>query len=229
MNRLLVAAGLLLVFSLSAGAASLPCGGIGTRQVPAGYTAADGKQLDACFDLDRNTVVVRLPDANTITLPSAMSASGARYSDERHTFWEHQGVGRYFVGEKLLFEGKLAHAAAYNGGVTSKLLKQTTVTANGQKISYPVTDKAEVTALVVEIAPGAETGWHKHSIPVYAYMLSGVLEVQVEGGKPLIYKTGDAIIEVVNTFHTGKNNGTVPVQLAVFYTGIAGQPNVIKK
>lgn len=229
MTRLSIVAVLLLISSLSAGAASLPCGGSGTRQVAAGYTAADGKQLEACFDLERKKVVVRLPDAVVVTLPAAISASGARYSDEKHTFWEHQGVGRYFVGEKLLFEGKIVPVAGYNSGVTSKLLKQTTVTANGQKINYPVTDKAEVSAYMVQIAPGAETGWHKHSIPVYAYMLAGELEVQVEEGTTVVYKPGDTIIEVVNTFHNGKNHGTVPVSLVAFYIGVQGKPNVIRK
>jgi membrane-bound inhibitor of C-type lysozyme len=109
MIRLLVAC-LLLISSLSAGATTLPCGGKGTRQVAAAYTATDGKQLEACFDLDRNLVVVRLPDAAVVTLPSAISASGARYSDGKRTFWEHQGVGRYFVGETLLFEGSTVPA-----------------------------------------------------------------------------------------------------------------------
>jgi membrane-bound inhibitor of C-type lysozyme len=102
---------LLLISSLSAGAATLPCGGGGSRQVATVYAAADGKQLEACFDLDRNVVVVRLPDATVVTLPSAISASGARYSDGKQTFWEHQDVGRYFIGETLLFEGSPAPAA----------------------------------------------------------------------------------------------------------------------
>ena len=35
-----------------------------------------------------------------------------------------------------------AIAADYNYGVTSKVLRKTTVTGNGQKITYPVTDRA---------------------------------------------------------------------------------------
>ena len=228
MPRLLIT-GLILVWSVSVNAATLPCGGSGTRQVAAGYTAADGKQLEACFDLAGNKVTLRLPDTAVVTLPSAMSASGARYSNGSLTFWEHQGVGRYFVGEKLVFEGKPAPLASYGTGVAARMLTRATVTANGQKISYPVTDKAEVTALVVEVAPGAETGWHRHKIPVYAYMLSGELEVELEDGKRFTYKAGDVIIEVVNVHHNGRNRGTVPASLIAFYTGIQGEPNVIRK
>jgi len=108
------------------------------------------------------------------------------------------------------------------------VLTKTTVTGNGQKISYPQTDRAEVTAMTVELAPGAETGWHKHPVPVYAYVVSGNLTVELEDRKQLAFKAGDAIIEVVNTLHNGRNSGSEPVRLAVFYLGAEGVPNVIK-
>lgn len=121
-----------------------------------------------------------------------------------------------------------AFSADYNSGVTAKVLTKTTVTGNGQKISYPQTDRAEVTAMTVELAPGAETGWHKHPVPVYAYVVSGNLTVELEDHKQLAFKAGDAIIEVVNTLHNGRNSGSEPVRLAVFYLGTEGVPNVIK-
>lgn len=121
-----------------------------------------------------------------------------------------------------------AFAADYNSGVTAKVLKKTSVTGNGRKITYPETDRAEVTAMTVELAPGAETGWHKHPIPVYAYVITGSLSVELEDGTLLSFGAGDAVIEVVNTFHNGKNSGTEPVQLVVFYLGVEGIPIVIK-
>lgn len=221
---------LLLLCSLTANASSLPCAEAGAkRHVPAAYVAADGKRLEACFNLDDHSVALQLPDGVLTSLPAALSGSGARYSDGKQTFWEHQGTARYLVGEELLFEGKTAAKAEYGTGVSSKLLIKTGLTADGRKIAYPVTDQPEVTALTVELAPGAETGWHKHTIPVYGYVLSGAIDVELEGGKTCQYKAGDAIIEVVNTFHNGRNRGLVPVSLVVFYTGIQGVPNVIKK
>ncbi|HEY6874308.1 MAG TPA: cupin domain-containing protein [Geobacteraceae bacterium] len=121
-----------------------------------------------------------------------------------------------------------AFAADYKSGVTSKVLVKTSVTGNGQQITYPVTDKAVVTAMTVDVAPGAETGWHKHPGPVFAYVMSGKLSVEIEGGKQLSFEAGDAIIEVINTMHNGKNSGNVPVKLVVFYLGSEGTPNVIK-
>lgn len=228
MIRLFIA-GLVLAFSVAAAAAPLPCGGSGTGQTAAAYKADDGTILEACFDRKAGNVTVRLSGAEAVTLPSAISGSGARYSNGTLVFWEHQGTGRYFAGEKLLFEGKPVPSTGYAGGAAAKLLKQTMTTANGQKIVYPSTDKAEVTAMLVSIAPGGETGWHKHSIPVYAYMLTGEIEVELEDGSTTVYKAGDVIIEVLNTFHNGRNKGASPLSLIAFYVGVRDQPNVIRK
>ena len=74
------------------------------------YRSLSGEILRASFDLDCHQVTVILPNGRSVTLPSAPSASGARYSDGTETFWEHQGVGRYFKGETVLFEGALLPA-----------------------------------------------------------------------------------------------------------------------
>jgi hypothetical protein len=87
-----------------------------------------------------------------------------------------------------------AIAADYSSGVTAKVLQKTSVTGNGQTITYPLTDKAEVTAMTVDLAPGAETGWHQHPVPVYAYVVAGNLSVELEDGRQLSFKSGDAII-----------------------------------
>jgi quercetin dioxygenase-like cupin family protein len=122
----------------------------------------------------------------------------------------------------------LAWAADYNAGVSATVLQKTSVTGNGEKITYLQTDRAEVTAMTVDLAPGAETGWHQHPVPVYAYVVAGNLTVELEDGKVLNFRAGEAIIEVVNTLHIGKNKGMEPVRLAVFYLGSEGQANVIK-
>lgn len=121
-----------------------------------------------------------------------------------------------------------ALGADYQRGVSATVLKSSSVTGNGQKIVYPVTDKAEVTAMTVSLPPGAETGWHSHPIPVYAYVVEGRLDVELEGGQVITYRSGDAIIEVVNTLHNGRNQGSEDVRLVVFYTGAEGTPNVVK-
>ena len=123
----------------------------------------------------------------------------------------------------------LAWSDGYNPGVTAKVLQKTTVTSNGRHITYPQTDKAEVTAMTVELAPGAVTGWHKHPVPVYAYVVAGTLAIELEDGTTLTYGPNEAVIEVVNTLHNGSNHGSEPVKLAVFYLGSEGIPNVVVK
>jgi len=92
---------------------------------------------------------------------------------------------------------------------------------DGKPIDYP-SGKAEITGLVVELAPGAQTGWHFHPVPSFAYILEGELEIEQRNGAVHRVKAGEAVAEVVDTWHNGRNVGTTPVRLVVFYAGIAG-------
>ncbi len=136
-------------------------------------------------------------------------------------------VSCLFVFLFLMYAAPPAFSSDYEG-VTVTSLKKTTTTTNGQKVSYPVTDSPEVTAVLVEIPAGGETGWHLHPIPVYAYVLSGALTIEMETGEHYSFKEGDAIVEVVNAKHNGRNTGKVPAKLVVFYTGVAGSPVAVK-
>ncbi len=119
-------------------------------------------------------------------------------------------------------------AEDYAVAIKAEKILVTTTAGNGQKHAYLKTDKPEVTAMIVEIPSGAETGWHLHPVPVYAYVLSGVLEVEIAGSKTLTFKQGDAIVEVRNLEHNGRNRGNETVKLVVFYTGEEGRPNATK-
>lgn len=120
-----------------------------------------------------------------------------------------------------------ASADDYQAVKVTKLVTSTTA-SNGHKLSYLVTDRPEVTALVVEIPPGGETGWHLHKVPVYAYMLAGAIDVETSDGKSRTFREGEAILEVRDTPHNGRNRDTVPARLVVFYTGEEGTPNVTR-
>jgi len=105
-------------------------------------------------------------------------------------------------------------------------LLKTTTSWDGQPIVYPQ-GKAEITAMQVEIAPGAKTGWHTHSVPSFAVMLEGSLEVRLKDGRVKSLQAGDVLAEVVGTLHSGRNVGSVPVKLLVFYTGVEGQGHTL--
>ena len=113
-------------------------------------------------------------------------------------------------------------AADYAPGVRSKVVLKTTVTSNGEAIRYPVGGRPEVTAAEVEIAPGAETGFHLHPGPVYAWMVAGSMTIDAAGGSSRTYVAGDAIVEMTGVPHSGRNTGSVPAKLLVFYLGTEG-------
>lgn len=121
-----------------------------------------------------------------------------------------------------------ARAADYDTGVQGKVILQTEKMSNGEPIDYLDADHPKVTVMTIEIAPGAQTGWHSHPIEVYAYVISGHLTMFIEGGKTVEFNEGEAIIEVVKLRHNGVNNGKVPVKLVAFYLGAKGVPNVMK-
>ena len=144
---------------------------------------------------------------------------------KKPTFFRTQTISMALLG--LFFISGL-QAAEYGTAVTSRLITKAENTSNGDKIKYPAFSNPEVSALEVDIAPGAETGWHKHPVPVYAYVLAGKLLVDIEGGKSQTFKPGDAIIEVVDAWHNGRNISCEPVRLAVFYLGGKDVANVAK-
>ncbi len=58
--------------------------------------------------------------------------------------------------------------------------------------------------------------------------LQGTLQVtDVENGRSFEYKPGDFIIEMVDGWHYGANNGKVPVRLLVIDQVEPGQANTI--
>jgi len=117
--------------------------------------------------------------------------------------------------------------SGYSQGVTVKPWLKTAVRADGSPITYPA-GPGEVTLAEVIIAPGAETGWHQHPIPVFAFVLEGTLEVALDGGRTLTYASGQGIAEVVNLRHNGSNRGTAPVRLLVAYCGVPGAALAVK-
>lgn len=106
-------------------------------------------------------------------------------------------------------------------------LIQSTQSWNEVPIAYPE-GQAQITGLMIEIAPGADTGWHQHPAPSFGVITQGTLEVTLRDGRVKRLQAGDALIEVVNTDHIGRNVGDVPVKLIVFYAGVVGQVLTVK-
>jgi quercetin dioxygenase-like cupin family protein len=97
-------------------------------------------------------------------------------------------------------------------------LLKTTTSWNGAPIKYPQ-GQAEISSLLVEIAPGGETTWHEHPVPSFGYLLEGTVEVSLADGRKKVLKAGEALAEVIATAHNGRNIGKTPIKLVVFYAG----------
>lgn len=104
---------------------------------------------------------------------------------------------------------------------------RTTQTGDGQALRFP--DPVEMTALEVVIPAGAETGWHRHPAPGFAYVFSGELVVETTSGPPRHYRPGEAFAEVVGVAHNGRAVGREPVRLIAWFSAVPGTPVPVKE
>ena len=89
--------------------------------------------------------------------------------------------------------------------------------------------KPEITILRITIPPKVQLPLHEHPVINAGILLRGELTVVTEDKKTLHLKAGDAIVEVVNKWHYGINEGNEPAEIIVFYAGIQSAPITIKK
>jgi quercetin dioxygenase-like cupin family protein len=104
---------------------------------------------------------------------------------------------------------------------------ETKTTAAGQAIRFPQ-GESQLTALIVELAPGGQVGRHVHPVPLFAYVLDGTLTVEVEGHGTRTFKAGEGFVDVVNLWHNGRNLGDRPVRFLVVIAGEEGTPTLIR-
>jgi quercetin dioxygenase-like cupin family protein len=115
-------------------------------------------------------------------------------------------------------------SAQYQSLLTPLLSGNTTII--GQQIAYPE-GTPKVTAAVVVVAPGKDTGWHIHTVPLLAYMLEGELAVDYGSKGIKVYKAGDSLLEAENWPHNGINKTDKPVRILAVYMGADGVANAI--
>ncbi|MCX5700152.1 MAG: cupin domain-containing protein [Candidatus Omnitrophica bacterium] len=109
------------------------------------------------------------------------------------------------------------------------VLAKTTSSWDGALLPKYARGRPEITILKITIPPGTQLPLHKHIVINTGVLISGELTVFTENKKILHLKAGDPIVEVVNKWHYGKNEGKVPAEIIVFYMGIKGKPITIKK
>lgn len=134
---------------------------------------------------------------------------------------------RLIYGLFLVLSVSIAACAEGADPVKTEVLAKAISSWDGGKLPPYKTGIPEITILKIEIPPGKELPMHRHPVINAGVLLKGELTVITEKNRTLRLKAGDSIVEVVNKNHYGKNEGTGPAEIIVFYAGIKDQPITI--
>jgi len=137
--------------------------------------------------------------------------------------WFQLTLSAIFMGAALLLVA--TDRGASREAVTGLLSTSDTVV--GQPIGYPSGAPAKVTSAIVTMLPGEETGWHKHEIPMFGYILEGEVTVDYGSKGTRIYRQGDAVMEAIDWPHNGRNTGTFPARILGVFMGADGVPTTV--
>lgn len=110
-----------------------------------------------------------------------------------------------------------------------EVLTQTTQSWNGAVLPAYPEGQPEVRLLRITVPAGYRLGTHLHPVINVGYMLSGTLTVVTESGDRNVLEAGDTIVEVVDTWHYGVNDGDEPVEILVFYAGTTELPITVQE
>lgn len=113
--------------------------------------------------------------------------------------------------------------------VHADVLAKTSSSWDGSHLPDYPKGSPELTILRIKIPAGAQLPLHKHPSINAGVLLSGELTVITEDNKVLHLKAGEAIVEVVDKWHYGKNEGDKTAEIIVFYAGALDTPITVKK
>ncbi len=109
------------------------------------------------------------------------------------------------------------------------VLTKTSASWDGRSLPNYSKGKPEITILRIKIPPKVQLPLHEHPVINAGVLLKGELTVVTKDKEILHLKAGDSIVEVVGTWHYGKNEGNEPAEIIVFYAGVQDTPITIKK
>jgi len=114
------------------------------------------------------------------------------------------------------------------GGVTAVELPMASPSTDvlGRPLAYPAGTPV-VKAYRITVPPGAATSVHLHEVPLFAYILSGTLEVDYGTKGKRTYKAGDGFMEAVAWCHRGRAVGDRPAVLVAAYLGNGTLKNAV--
>ena len=113
--------------------------------------------------------------------------------------------------------------------VETVTLLETTKSWNGKELPDFPEGKAKVTVYKVIIPPKTRLPNHLHPVYTMGILTKGELTIfDVDNNKTKSIKVGEPLVEVVNTIHYGKNEGTEPAEVIVFHIGSVNKKTSIR-
>ena len=130
----------------------------------------------------------------------------------------------------LLLLSLILLAPSVYSATVEKLSDSAATTWDGTKIPEQRIDDPRITVLRITVAPGEKLPVHKHPVVNVGYLVSGELTVvKPATGEIKKLRAGDSLIEVIDEWHYGKNEGKEDAVIVVVYIGDKGQPLTIKQ
>jgi quercetin dioxygenase-like cupin family protein len=149
------------------------------------------------------------------------SSNDLRHNPHTIAHWIlYAGLGLASLAPVASFAGKTDGDGRRDAPAYSvETLVHSGVSWDGQVLpAYPA-GQPKITILRIRIPPGASLPVHKHPVINAGLLLSGSLTVVAESGQILHLKAGNALVELVDTWHFGRNDGDIPAEIVVFYAG----------
>ena len=125
----------------------------------------------------------------------------------------------------LVCSGAQSIAHTYEGGITAEpiSIQNKSTDVLNQSFNY-LQGTPSLTPLNVTLGAHEETDWHKHSVPMWAYVTEGSLTVDYGSKGKKVMKKGMSFIEAIDWCHKGIN-GHKESKLIVVYMGEVGASN----
>ena len=117
----------------------------------------------------------------------------------------------------------------YSDEIEVEKLAETSQSWNGSDIPAYGEGTPKVTVLKITIPPNSKLEMHKHLVMNAGFLLSGKLTVIDEYGNTKVLHEGEALVELVNTYHYGVNKEDIPAEIVVVYAGTVGVPITVLK
>ncbi len=113
--------------------------------------------------------------------------------------------------------GQTASAKAQGAAKLTTLHRETVA-------SLPQGHEGEIRVLSARLEPGDVTPRHSHRFPVTVCVHEGVFTLELDGRPPLAIGAGEVFVEPAKVAMTGRNLGTTPAVMTLFYVCEAGVP-----